>query len=135
MFALVWSVGSTGVEAGQRAFLEFLENVVADLGVIQAEWEGVNNALQVRILIFFIDEDTFPWPAILWGTLACTHYSRCSPEFNIQRKNASRILLCRMYLMATKRRGSSKQLFLPLPAVPPGCRAIHTGVIIWVSSS
>lgn len=47
MFGLVWSVGSTGVEAGQRAFLEFLENIIADLGVIVTEWEGVNNALQV----------------------------------------------------------------------------------------
>ena len=48
MFALVWSVGSTGVEAGQKAFLEYLENITADLGVIEAEWEGVSNALQVR---------------------------------------------------------------------------------------
>ena len=48
MFGLVWSIGSTGVEAGQKAFLEFLENITADLGVIEAEWEGVNNALQVR---------------------------------------------------------------------------------------
>lgn len=47
MFALVWSLGSTGVEAGQRAFLDFLDNIVADLGVIENEWEGVNNALQV----------------------------------------------------------------------------------------
>lgn len=50
MFALVWSLGSTGTEAGQRAFLEFLENIVADLGVIEAEWEGVSNALQVTTL-------------------------------------------------------------------------------------
>ncbi|CAM9841537.1 unnamed protein product, partial [Ectocarpus sp. 13 AM-2016] len=48
MFGLVWSLGSTGVEAGQKAFLEFLDNIVADLGVIENEWEGVNNALQVR---------------------------------------------------------------------------------------
>lgn len=50
MFALVWSLGSTGTEAGQRAFLEFLENIVTDLGVIDAEWEGVSNALQVTAL-------------------------------------------------------------------------------------
>ncbi|CAM9242983.1 unnamed protein product [Ectocarpus fasciculatus] len=48
MFGVVWSLGSTGVEAGQKAFLDFLENIVADLGVIENEWEGVNNALQVR---------------------------------------------------------------------------------------
>lgn len=47
MFGLVWSIGSTGVEAGQRSFLEFLENVTADLRVIETEWEGVHNALQV----------------------------------------------------------------------------------------
>lgn len=35
------------MEAGQRSFLEFLENVTADLRVIEAEWEGVHNALQV----------------------------------------------------------------------------------------
>lgn len=50
MFGLVWSIGSTGVETGQTAFLEYLVNIVADLGVIEAEWEGVSNALQVRIL-------------------------------------------------------------------------------------
>lgn len=49
MFGLVWSVGSTGVEAGQKAFLEFLDNVITDPGVIAAEWEGVNNALQVSV--------------------------------------------------------------------------------------
>lgn len=47
MFGLVWSVGCTGIETGQVAFLEFLANITADLGVIEAEWEGVNNALQV----------------------------------------------------------------------------------------
>lgn len=47
MFGVVWSLGSTGVEAGQKAFLEFLDNIIADLGVIETEWEGVNNALQV----------------------------------------------------------------------------------------
>lgn len=49
MFGLVWSLGSTGVEAGQKAFLEFLDNIIADLGVIETEWEGVNNALQVCV--------------------------------------------------------------------------------------
>eukprot|EP00903_Cladosiphon_okamuranus_P016611 g15323.t1 len=48
MFGVVWSLGSTGVEAGQKAFLEFLDNIVVDLGVIETEWDGVNNALQVR---------------------------------------------------------------------------------------
>ena len=52
MFGLVWSVGSTGVEAGQKAFLEFLENITADLGVIETEWDGVNNALQVWVSSF-----------------------------------------------------------------------------------
>lgn len=47
VFGLVWSLGSTGVEAGQKGFLDFLENIIADLGVIENEWEGVNNALQV----------------------------------------------------------------------------------------
>lgn len=47
MFGVIWSLGSTGVEAGQKAFLEFLDNIIADLGVIETEWEGVNNALQV----------------------------------------------------------------------------------------
>ncbi len=47
MFAVVWSLGVTGVEAGQRAFLDFLDNIIVDLGVIENEWEGVNNALQV----------------------------------------------------------------------------------------
>lgn len=50
IFALVWSLGSTGVDAGQRAFLEFLGNIVADIGVIEAEWEGVHSALQVGAL-------------------------------------------------------------------------------------
>lgn len=48
MFGLVWSVGCTGVEAGQKAFLEFLSNITADLGMIETEWEGVSNALQVK---------------------------------------------------------------------------------------
>lgn len=47
MFGLIWSVGCTGVETGQKAFMEFLTNIIVDLGVIESEWEGVNNALQV----------------------------------------------------------------------------------------
>ncbi|CAM9229232.1 unnamed protein product [Discosporangium mesarthrocarpum] len=48
MFSLVWSLGCTGGEAGQRSFMEFLVNIIEDLGVIETEWDGVNNALQVR---------------------------------------------------------------------------------------
>lgn len=67
MFGVVWSLGSTGVEAGQKAFLEFLDNIIADLGVIETEWEGVNNALQVGgdrtrglVLLSWVDPLTGP---------------------------------------------------------------------------
>ncbi|CAM9368513.1 unnamed protein product [Chrysoparadoxa australica] len=48
LFALIWSAGCTGVDASQAKWADFLMNIMDDVGVIEAEFEGVNNALQVR---------------------------------------------------------------------------------------
>ncbi|CAM9181911.1 unnamed protein product, partial [Phaeothamnion confervicola] len=48
VFSLIWSVGASGTGESQARMLEYLANVIQDVGVIEAEWPGVWNALQVR---------------------------------------------------------------------------------------
>ena len=48
MFALIWSCGVSGTEASQARWTGYLREIMDDINVIENNYAGVNNALQVR---------------------------------------------------------------------------------------